>query len=382
MKNKLKLFSWLICLLIYTKITAQLKVDSIFESTSLRNIYYNDICYSFRANGSNYNIFKDSISLGLTIPRFTIKSYHYDKSNNILNLLSDGNNAKQISINFLTDIITTKEFSDLNNICIFQDQYYFFDTKTGELIKFNENDFKKESISIQQIFKKPDKYKALFVVKLNHDSTLIATGYVVDGDYNSVEYYILDDDSKLFRIIHPTDKMGSILTNSIPVLDYYSFNNDFAFCVGGILDRNYNFYANCLQKKIVIQDIVIKDNQIVQLAVLSSLDEPENKWSNNKKIVKVVVNASPEFEKLMHSIYIGEEIKEQEIKSLTTNQRLLLENMAYAKYNLKFNDNYLIAYFNLYYFYLSQRNKRLSSVKCNLTDIDKKNISILKSIND
>lgn len=381
MKNNSKLLYFLIWQLIYSGIAAQLPVDSVFESITVRKIYYNDICYSFKANGSNYSILKDTVKLGQTMSRFKIKSYYYDRTNSILNLISEGNNARLISINFLTDSITNRELKGLSNICVFEDQYYFFDTKTNELIIFDNKTFSRDLISTQKILKKSDQFKTLFVAKLNQDSTLVATGYFGDGDYYSVEYHIMDDNSKTIRRMYPSGELAAILTSSVAILDYYSINNDYAFCVGGILDKNYNYYANCLQKRIKIQDIIIRDNNISQLVVLSSLDEPENKWSSNTKLVKVVAIPSPDFEYLMYKVYIGQELKEQEIKKMTLNELNLLENMAYAKHNIKFDDNYLMAYFNLYYFYFNKRKSRVSIVDDDLTEIDKKNITLIKSIN-
>lgn len=380
----MKIFIRTICLIfwlqIFNGVSAQFPVDSVFESSASRKIYYNDICYSFVVEGSNYLILKDTLPLGYVMPRFRIKSYYYDKENNTINIITDGNTARLISIKFQIDAIITEEFSNLSNICIFKDRYYFNDNKTGEVVIINKNTTNKEIFSVSQIFNKTDQFKPLFVAKLNQDSTLIASGYFGDGEYYSVEYNVIDDETRLYRTINPIGKLGYIFTESVAILDYYSINNDYAFCVGGILDKNYNFYTNCLQKKIKIQDIVIQDNQIKQIIVLSSLDEYENKWSNTAKIVKIVAVPSPEFENLMYEVYNGIELQEQEIKNLTLNQLNLLKNMAYAKYNLKFNDNYLTAYFNLYYFYLNQRSSRKLEVDNFLTEIDKKNIALIKSL--
>lgn len=162
------------------------------------------------------------------------------------------------------------------------------------------------------------------------------------------------------------------------ISDYCTADIDKSWLADATL--NYNGDLLCLGEKYfginppAIGGFTIQNNAIDSYYFFSKLD-------NGKQVI-VPYKFLPNLEKSMLKAYSNGNIERDEIIGLGKDELAILRNLIFAKHNYDFDSDFYKAYFNLYCFYNTDemRSSRTKDINNKLTDNDKKNLNLIKSL--
>lgn len=359
---------------------SQIPADTVFFDFHEKMFFVESEKYY--VNESDSYLFKDSILISTETGSFRIKSFYYDKTQDKLTIITQAPNARIISLYMGNDSINIRKLGGKQISFIYKNIAYFSQLyERNEIFVYNLEANTIDSISIPIVFSKTNNYFPLYSCKLNNDSILIATGYIESGIAENIEYHLLDEKTNGFRTISPSEPIRKIMnTEQIPTLLYYDLNQNFAFNIEGILNSDYNSFSGFLNKSFEINGLEIINRSVVQLFIVSSLDEFIRPLSNQPKMVVIPYSPCAYREKAMYIIYNNKLLSMSDFTLLSELDIKLLRNMVYAKHNYTFDDKFLTAFFNMYQFYKFNRHRtRLSDVSHLLTEADKTNLELIRA---
>ena len=134
-----------------------------------------------------------------------------------------------------------------------------------------------------------------------------------------------------------------------------------------------------------ISDVLVL-NQPVVMGVNFQKGEVQNhflrSFLNNGEEVIIPYKFIPELDLAMYKAYNNSNLTKEDLKSFGEYELGILRNLIFAKYNYDFNSEFYQAYFNLYDFYNTpeMRKTRTKDVNGKLTDTDKANLELIKSM--
>lgn len=385
-----KLITMSICLLVsFFAVQAQFPRDSVYAYNGDLHFYIEEEKFilqfegSLYSHGNTFNFYKDTLEIERSIPSFGVRAYHYDAPENTLHIISRSYpDAKLISINFASNTIQSQTFENYSGKFIYNGKAYFTVIGTDEIVSHDIKDGVNKRYSIKELFNKGTSDRPLFIVKLDDDNMVVCTGYYAGDELRDVEYYMFNETNHIATSIEPTGNLAKVFPSEDDYawFEFYNLEQSFAFCSNGILDSDYRFFSGFVnQFDLIVNDFVIKNGEIIQLFVISYLDETVSRWSQHRQRVCIPYVPNPHLERVMYMVYSDDLLSRADLARFDAHDLRLMRNMVFAKHNYDFTDSYLKAYFNLYQFYRSGHSRRIKDVNDQLTEADKANIALIRA---
>ena len=142
-----------------------------------------------------------------------------------------------------------------------------------------------------------------------------------------------------------------------------------------LFDDNLNYISDVLvMNRPVVMGVNIQEGELQNHFLRSFL--------NNEEKVIVPYKFIPELDLAMYKAYNNNTLTNEDLRGFGEYELGILRNLIFAKYNYDFNSEFYQAYFNLYAFYSSpdMRKSRTKDVNGKLTESDKANLELIKSI--
>ena len=224
----------------------------------------------------------------------------------------------------------------------------------------------------------PD-YEILYINKLSNEKFVYCKGEEEGGASINLDLRILDLKTAQMQSIH-LDNTNKYLSKFYKVYDH-GFSE--IPCIFRSIDGKYFSFYECVMDNslnILGGHIMLYSSQYVRGIVVENSKLKYYIVASDFRNL-LLFDLNPKFSNLMYKVYYGEKILNEELNGLDEVDLKNLRNTVYAKYNYKFEDEYLDAYFNLYDFY-SNNSRYISNqteVESKFTDIDKYNLAILES---
>ncbi|MCQ2973475.1 MAG: YARHG domain-containing protein [Bacteroidales bacterium] len=339
----------------------QISKDTLFMNYNTW-VYFNNkqINYKYDKSNDYFNVFQDSLLIGNADRIYGVSDYFYD--NNILYLYSLRNvyvfnfNNNPYSFNMIEANFEEEEFIN------FIDKEYIYISGYKYL--------RKQNILTNKSTVLDTKIETLCpFIKLNPNLILIGASIYEAPDFlvDSITVY----DENLQRTIHHniSENLKNILFERSFDHPIYSYNHHYAIFKNYIINSEYEIVSNCLPLYFYLQGVIIDNNKIQELILETKTDEKER--------VEIPFFLDMNFCKLMYRIYNNEKITNSDLKNYDKIDLKILKNLILAKYNYKFKDKFLQAYFNLFEFYHCNFPRK-DDVSSELTDADKFNYQLIE----
>ncbi|MDA3891177.1 MAG: YARHG domain-containing protein [Salinivirgaceae bacterium] len=185
------------------------------------------------------------------------------------------------------------------------------------------------------------------IVLSNRESTYCLAYIVNSNDSNKNGEWLLDDQ------LNPISK-----TLSKHQIRFDGYN--------GNLNKDYNFPK--------VAGVNYKQDQIDFYYLSVVLD--------NKDVVFVPYDLNVSLELLLYNAYHNRILTKEDLKGFGEYEFGIIRNLIFAKYNYDFTSEFYQAYFNLFAFYNApeMRKSRTKDVNSKLTEADKANLELIKSM--
>ena len=196
----------------FLKIQAQFPKDSVFDSKGdglgfyvENEKYYLKFLGQIGSTTSTYTLYKDTVPIKTSIPTFNAVSYYYDTIKKKFHIISFGQNARLISINFYTNTYYEKTFENHFGEVIYNGKAYFSVTGGDKIIIFDINTEDQKIIPFRKSFILNENSKPLFIAKLSSDSLLINTGFWQGDELRELQYFVVNEHNLNYREYLPVD---------------------------------------------------------------------------------------------------------------------------------------------------------------------------------
>lgn len=229
----------------------------------------------------------------------------------------------------------------------------------------------------------PDSYnpnfKIRYINKLSNEKFLYCKGEEETGAYVNLDMRILDLKTAQMQSVH-LDNTSKYLSKFYDEYEH-GFQND--PCIFRSIDGKYFSFLECVmdnELNIIGGNIGIGPDQYQYVrGFVVENSKPQYYIVSDHRHKLILFDLDPKFCNLMYKVYYGEKISKDELNGFDEVDLKKLRNTVYAKYNYKFDDQYLDAYFNWYDFYYCHE-PRVTEVESKFTDADKYNLSVLESV--
>jgi len=379
-----KIIAVAICFLLFTfvlSVKSEIPRDTLINEVR-KNPYVfsiNNTFYKVKHLNDDYLLVNDSTKH--IIEKFNLSNYNYSTNpSKLYSYYSRGYHSKVWEINLNEkNIKQIYSKQDIEIITIHDHIMYYTKNLVGCNRLFYVNLVEKELKEKEYVPKTIDNYCIINLIGfLNEENMILNTGFMEDAAFIlDSKYYLVNFNKKTTKDYKPQIKLNEVFGKHGVYVHYYDLNNKYAFIDTVIIDNKFSYYSSSLSLVgLYFKGFSINYNQVTSLFV-SSVTDKKDRWGSQRGGI-IMYNPDPFKEKLMYEIYNNILISAEELKRFDAFDLNLLQQMLYAKHNIKFEKEFLQAYFNLYSFYRGAERPRKANTDVLLTDIDKQNLKLIQ----